>query len=62
LLTFGDFHPDAIDAVNLIFACADPLISLEALINNNAAQNAVAAEEDRNRRIDIILLYYRTNC
>jgi hypothetical protein len=43
LMTFGDFHPDAIDAVNLIFACADPLISLEALINNNAAQNAVAA-------------------
>ena len=43
LLTFGDFHPDAIDAVNLIFACADPLISLEALINNNAAQNAVEA-------------------
>lgn len=41
VMTFGDFHPDALEAVNRIFACAEPLISLEALNNNNADQNAV---------------------
>ena len=41
-MTFGDFHHlDALEAVNRIFACAEPLISLEALNNNNADQNAV---------------------
>jgi hypothetical protein len=31
VMTFGDFHSDALEAVNRIFSCAEPLISLEAL-------------------------------
>ena len=34
-MTFGNFHPDALEALNLIFACAAPLLSVDRLFNNN---------------------------
>ena len=47
LMTFGNFHPDALEALNLIFACAEPLLPLDRLFNNDNNNNAEGEDEMR---------------
>ena len=44
-MNFGNFYPDALEALNIIFACAEPLLSLYRLFNNGNNNNAEEEDE-----------------
>lgn len=47
-MTFGDFHPNALDALNMIFALDAHPLSLENLHHNNNADDKIIAEVSLN--------------
>ena len=47
-MTFGDFHPNALDALNMIFALDAHPLSLKNLHHNNNADDKIVAEVSLN--------------